>query len=105
MPKSRQRKLLGKTEIEETIAKMARIPVASVSSDERSKLQDLESELKATIFGQDEAIIALVSAMKMAHSGLGREDKPIGSFLFSGPTGVGKTEVSKQLAAALGSEL
>ena len=105
LPKSRQRKLLGKTEIEETIAKMARIPVASVSSDERSKLQDLESELKATIFGQDEAIIALVSAMKMAHSGLGREDKPIGSFLFSGPTGVGKTEVSKQLAAALGIEL
>lgn len=105
LPKSRQRKLLGKIEIEETIAKMARIPVASVSSDERSKLQDLESELKATIFGQDEAIIALVSAMKMAHSGLGREDKPIGSFLFSGPTGVGKTEVSKQLAAALGIEL
>ncbi|MDO5666214.1 MAG: ATP-dependent Clp protease ATP-binding subunit ClpA [Alcaligenaceae bacterium] len=105
LPKSRQKKLLGKPEVEHTIAKMARIPVAAVSSDERSKLQSLESELKSTIFGQDEAIIALVSAMKMAHSGLGREDKPIGSFLFSGPTGVGKTEVSKQLAASLGIEL
>lgn len=105
LPKSRQRKLLGKPEVESTIAKMARIPVAAVSSDERSKLQTLESELKSTIFGQDEAIITLSSAMKMAHSGLGREDKPIGSFLFSGPTGVGKTEVSKQLAASLGIEL
>ena len=105
LPKSRQKKLLGKPEIEATIAKMARIPVAAVSSDERSKLQNLEAELKATIFGQDEAIITLAAAMKMAHSGLGREDKPIGSFLFSGPTGVGKTEVSKQLAEALGIEL
>ena len=105
LPKSRQRKLLGKPEVESTIAKMARIPVAAVSSDERSKLQTLESELKSTIFGQDEAIITLSSAMKMAHSGLVREDKPIGDFLFSGPTGVGKTEVSKQLAASLGIEL
>ncbi|NLA51661.1 MAG: ATP-dependent Clp protease ATP-binding subunit ClpA [Alcaligenaceae bacterium] len=105
LPKSRQKKLLGKAEIEGTIAKMARIPVAAVSSDERSKLQNLEAELKSTIFGQDEAIITLAAAMKMAHSGLGREDKPIGSFLFSGPTGVGKTEVSKQLAATLGIEL
>ena len=105
LPKSRQKKLLGKPEIEATIAKMARIPVSAVSSDERSKLQNLEAELKATIFGQDEAIITLAAAMKMAHSGLGREDKPIGSFLFSGPTGVGKTEVSKQLAEALGIEL
>lgn len=105
LPKSRQKKLLGKPEIEMTIAKMARIPVAAVSSDERGKLQNLEAELKATIFGQDEAIVTLAAAMKMAHSGLGREDKPIGSFLFSGPTGVGKTEVSKQLAEALGIEL
>lgn len=105
LPKSRQKKLLGKAEVEATVAKMARIPVAAVSSDERSKLQGLESELKATIFGQDNAIVALVSAMKMAHSGLGREDKPIGSFLFSGPTGVGKTEVTKQLAQSLGIEL
>lgn len=105
LPKSRQKKLLGKPEIEATIAKMARIPVSAVSSDERSKLQNLEAELKAIIFGQDEAIITLAAAMKMAHSGLGREDKPIGSFLFSGPTGVGKTEVSKQLAEALGIEL
>lgn len=104
LPKSRQKKLLGRPEVENTVAKMARIPVAAVSSDERSKLQSLESELKSTIFGQDEAILALVSAMKMSHSGLGREDKPIGSFLFSGPTGVGKTEVSKQLAESLGIE-
>lgn len=105
LPKSRQKKLLGKPEIETTIAKMARIPVAAVSSDERSKLQNLEAELKTTIFGQNEAIITLTAAMKMAHSGLSRVDKPIGSFLFSGPTGVGKTEVSKQLAEALGIEL
>lgn len=105
LPKSRQKKLLGKAEVEATIASMARIPVASVSNDERAKLQGLESELKSTIFGQDDAIVALVSAMKMAHSGLGREDKPIGSFLFSGPTGVGKTEVTKQLAQSLGIEL
>lgn len=104
LPKSRQKKLLGRPEVENTVAKMARIPVAAVSSDERSKLQSLESELKSTIFGQDEAILALVSAMKMSHSGLGREDKPIGSFLFSGPTGVGKTEVTKQLAESLGIE-
>lgn len=105
LPKSRQKKLLGKAEVEATIASMARIPVAAVSNDERAKLQGLESELKSTIFGQDDAIVALVSAMKMAHSGLGREDKPIGSFLFSGPTGVGKTEVTKQLAQSLGIEL
>lgn len=105
LPKSRQKKLLGKPEIETTIAKMARIPVAAVSTNERSKLKNLESELKTAIFGQNEAIVTLASAMKMAHSGLGREDKPIGSFLFSGPTGVGKTEVSKQLAESLGIEL
>ncbi|CAM5204806.1 hypothetical protein OURE66S_03741 [Oligella ureolytica] len=105
LPKSRQKKLLGKPEIEMTIAKMARISSGGGLSDERGKLQNLEAELKATIFGQDEAIVTLAAAMKMAHSGLGREDKPIGSFLFSGPTGVGKTEVSKQLAEALGIEL
>jgi ATP-dependent Clp protease ATP-binding subunit ClpA len=87
------------------VAKIARIPPASVSSDDRGKLKSLDRDLKSVVFGQDPAIDALASAMKMARSGLGRPDKPIGSFLFSGPTGVGKTEVAKQLAYILGIEL
>ncbi len=105
LPKSRQKKVIGKGEIEDIVSKIARIPPASVSSDDRGKLQTLDRDLKATVFGQDPAIEALASAIKMARSGLGKPDKPIGSFLFSGPTGVGKTEVAKQLAFILGIEL
>jgi len=105
LPKSRQKKVIGKGEIEDIVAKIARIPPASVSSDDRSKLQTLDRDLKATVFGQDPAIDALASAIKMSRSGLGKPDKPIGAFLFSGPTGVGKTEVAKQLAFIMGIEL
>ncbi len=105
LPKSKQKKVIGKGEIEEIVAKIARIPPASVSSDDRSKLQTLDRDLKATVFGQDPAIEALAAAIKMSRSGLGKPDKPIGAFLFSGPTGVGKTEVAKQLAFILGIEL
>jgi ATP-dependent Clp protease ATP-binding subunit ClpA len=104
-PKSKQKKTIGKTEIEEIIAKIARIPARNVSSDDRNALRTLDRDLKATVFGQDKAIEALAAAIKMARSGLGSTTKPIGSFLFSGPTGVGKTEVAKQLAFVLGIEL
>jgi len=102
---SRRKKTIGKAEIEEIVAKIARIPPASVSSDDRGKLQNLERDLKAVVFGQDKALEALASSVKMARSGLGKPDKPIGAFLFSGPTGVGKTEAAKQLAYILGIEL
>ena len=105
LPKSKQKKVVGKGEIEDIVAKIARIPPTSVSSDDRSKLQHLERDLRNVVFGQDAAIEALSAAIKMARSGLGKPDKPIGSFLFSGPTGVGKTEVAKQLAFTLGIEL
>ncbi|HET7773889.1 MAG TPA: ATP-dependent Clp protease ATP-binding subunit ClpA [Burkholderiaceae bacterium] len=105
LPQSKRKKTIGKNEIEDIISKIARIPPASVSSDDRSKLQTLERDLKATVFGQDAAIEALAASIKMARSGLGKPDKPIGAFLFSGPTGVGKTEVAKQLAFILGIEL
>lgn len=105
LPKSRQKKTIMRGDVEEIVAKIARIPSTSVSQDDRSKLKTLDRDLKRVVFGQDEAIAKLASAMKMARSGLGREDKPIGSFLFSGPTGVGKTEVARQLAYILGIEL
>jgi len=105
LPKSRQKKIISKGEIEDIVAKIARIPPASVSSDDRSRLQTLDRDLKATVFGQDPAIEALAASIKMSRSGLGKPDKPIGAFLFSGPTGVGKTEVAKQLAFILGIEL
>ena len=105
LPKSKQKKIIGKTDIEEIIAKIARIPPHNVSSDDRSKLQTLDRDLKNVVFGQDKAIEALASAIKMARSGLGSPQKPIGSFLFSGPTGVGKTEVARQLAYVMGIEL
>ena len=94
-----------RTEIEEIVAKIARIPPANVSNDDRSKLQTLERDLKSVVFGQDKALEVLASAVKMARSGLGKPEKPIGSFLFSGPTGVGKTEAAKQLAYILGVDL
>jgi len=105
LPKSRQKKLIGKAEIQATVAKIARVPPQSVSTDDRNKLATLERDLKSVVFGQDQAIAALAAAIKMARSGLGRPDKPIGSFLFSGPTGVGKTEVARQLAFVPGIEL
>ncbi len=105
LPKNKQKKTITRNEVEEIVAKIARIPPASVSSDDRGKLKTLDRDLKSVVFGQEPAIDALASAIKMARSGLGRPDKPIGSFLFSGPTGVGKTEVAKQLAFILGIEL
>jgi len=105
LPKSKQKKTINRPEVEEIVAKIARIPPASVSTDDRSKLKTLDRDLKSVVFGQDPAIDALAAAIKMARSGLGRPDKPIGSFLFSGPTGVGKTEVAKQLAFVLGVDL
>src|SRR5690242_2997091 len=105
LPKSRQKKVIGKTEVEEIVAKIARIPAKSVSSDDRNALRTLDRDLKNVVFGQGKAIDALVAAIRMARSGLGNPVKPIGNFLFSGPTGVGKTEVAKQLAYCLGTEL
>ena len=96
---------IDKGEIERIIAKVARIPETTVSHDDKQALQTLSDTLKRQIFGQDAAIDVLVSAVKMARSGLGQPDKPMGCFLFSGPTGVGKTEVAKQLAQALGISL
>ena len=105
LPKSKQKKTIGKAEIEDIISKIARIPAQSVNQDDRSKLQNLERDLKSVVFGQDAAIDALAASIKMARAGLGKTDKPIGAFLFSGPTGVGKTEVARQLAFTLGIEL
>ncbi|MBU6504041.1 MAG: AAA family ATPase, partial [Betaproteobacteria bacterium] len=105
LPKSRQRKVIGKGDIEEIVAKIARIPARNVSNTDRTALKTLDRDLKAVVFGQDKAIDALAAAIKMARSGLGNPQKPIGSFLFSGPTGVGKTEVARQLAYTLGVEL
>ena len=105
LPKSKQKKIIGKQDIEEIVAKIARVPSTQVSSDDRNSLKNLDRDLKAVVFGQDAAIDALAKAIKMARSGLGTPGKPIGSFLFSGPTGVGKTEVAKQLAYCLGIEL
>ena len=105
LPKSKQKKTIGKSEIEDIISKIARVPAASVNQDDRTKLQTIDRDLKNVVFGQDPAIEALAAAIKMARAGLGKTDKPIGSFLFSGPTGVGKTEVAKQLAFIMGIEL
>ncbi|WP_028537251.1 ATP-dependent Clp protease ATP-binding subunit ClpA [Paludibacterium yongneupense] len=105
LPKSRQKKVINKSEIEDIVAKIARIPPKTVSSDDRNVLRKLDRDLKSVVFGQDKAIDALATAIKMSRSGLGNPQKPIGSFLFSGPTGVGKTEVARQLAYALGVEL
>ena len=103
-PPGKRKKILGPAEIEEIVAKIAKVPKQSVSTDDQTALRNLEPELKQVIFGQDKAIHALSSAIKLSRSGLGHLDKPIGSFLFSGPTGVGKTELAKQLAKSLGVE-
>ena len=105
LPATKKKKLIGSKEIEDVISKVARIPAKTINKDDRNTLKTLERDLKAVIFGQDKAINSLSSAIKMARSGLGPESRPIGSFLFSGPTGVGKTEVAKQLAYTLGIEL
>ena len=102
VPLNKRKKIITPKEIEAVIATMARIPPKSVSSDDRTVLEHLERDLKRVVFGQDKAIAVLSSAMKLSRAGLRDPDKPIGSFLFSGPTGVGKTEVAKQLASIMG---
>lgn len=102
LPKSKQKKVIGKAQIETVIAKVARIPEKNVSHDDKQVLQFLDRDLKNMVYGQENAIDALVTAVKMSRSGLALPDKPIGSFLFSGPTGVGKTEAAKQLAYSMG---
>jgi len=105
LPKNKQKKVITNKEIEEIVAKIAKIPPKNISTDDKHALKNLERDLKAVIFGQDKAIENLASAIKMTRSGLGIPNKPIGNFLFSGPTGVGKTEVARQLAYILGIEL
>ena len=105
LPPSKRKKTIGVSDIETIIAKMARIPPKSVSSSDKDTLRNLERDLKLVVFGQDEAIATLANAIKMARAGLAVEQKPIGSFLFAGPTGVGKTEVTRQLAKVMGIEL
>ncbi|BBD76603.1 ATP-dependent Clp protease ATP-binding subunit ClpA [Hydrogenophilus thermoluteolus] len=105
LPKGKQKKTIGKAEIEAVVAKLARIAPRAVARDDRQKLATLERDLKQVVFGQDEAIEQLVRAIKLNRAGLGNPNKPIGSFLFSGPTGVGKTEVARQLAFTLGIDL
>ncbi|TNC50149.1 ATP-dependent Clp protease ATP-binding subunit ClpA [Rubellimicrobium rubrum] len=105
MPSSKRRKTIGAKEIEAVVAKIARIPPKNVSKDDAEVLKDLEGALKRVVFGQDDAIVALSSAIKLARAGLREPEKPIGNYLFAGPTGVGKTEVAKQLADTLGVEL
>ncbi|MDJ0615011.1 MAG: ATP-dependent Clp protease ATP-binding subunit ClpA, partial [Rhizobiaceae bacterium] len=105
VPAEKRKKQIGTKEIEDTIATMARIPPKSVSKDDTVVLSNLETQLKRVVYGQDAAIEALSAAIKLSRAGLREPDKPIGSYLFSGPTGVGKTEVARQLASALGVEL
>jgi len=102
---SKRKKLIGVRDIEDIVSRIARIPPKTVSTSDVKALKDLEKDLKMVVFGQDSAIETLSSAIKLSRSGLGSEDKPVGSFLFAGPTGVGKTEVTKQLARIMGIEL
>ena len=105
VPASRRRQVIGQKEVEATIASMARIPAKNVSSDDKTALQKLEGDLKRMVFGQDTALSALSSAIKLSRAGLREPEKPIGSYLFSGPTGVGKTEAARQLSEILGVKL
>lgn len=105
MPASRRKKTVGVAEIESMVAKMARIPEKSVSSSDKDILKNLDQKMKMLVFGQDAAIDVLTEAIKLTRAGLGAEHKPVGSFLFAGPTGVGKTEVTLQLSKLLGIEL
>lgn len=104
-PPSKRKKSIGASDVEQVVAKIARIPSSQVTSSDKASLRDLEGNLKMAVFGQDEAIEQLASAIKLSRAGLKSGEKPIGSFLFAGPTGVGKTEVCKQLAHAMGVEL
>jgi ATP-dependent Clp protease ATP-binding subunit ClpA len=104
-PPSKRKKTIGVKEIESIVAKIARIPPKTVSNDDMEVLRNLERDLKLVIYGQDEAVDSLSAAIKLSRAGLGNEAKPIASFLFAGPTGVGKTEVTKQLARIMGIEL
>lgn len=104
-PAAKRRKTVGVTDVERVVSKMARIPPKTISASDKDALRNLDVDLKRVVFGQDEAIDALVSAIKLSRSGLGNPDRPISSFLFSGPTGVGKTEVTRQLALTMGIEL
>src|SRR5579864_3939092 len=104
LPESRRKKVIGVKEVEDVVAKIARIPSKSVSKDDTEALKSLESDLARVVYGQEKAIHALSSAIKLARAGLRQPEKPIGSYLFSGPTGVGKTEVAKQLARVMGVE-
>jgi ATP-dependent Clp protease ATP-binding subunit ClpA len=104
LPAHKQKKRVGTADVERTVAKIARIPSRNVSVSDKYRLQSLDTDLKLSVFGQDPAIAALAGAVRIGRAGLGREDKPVGSFLFAGPTGVGKTEVAKQLAHVLGVE-
>ena len=105
LPESRRKKVIGVKEVEEIVAKIARIPPKSVSKTDAEQLRNLESDLRRVVFGQDNAIHALASAIKLARAGLRQPEKPIGCYLFAGPTGVGKTEVARQLASIMGVEL
>jgi len=105
LPESKRRKTVGVKEVEMVVSKIARIPPKTVSKDDRTALKNLDRDLKTMVFGQDDAIAALAAAIKLARAGLRDPEKPIGSYLFSGPTGVGKTEVARQLALSLGIEL
>ena len=104
VPSSKRKKTIGELDIEKIVASIARIPEKTVSSSDKKSLEKLEENLKRVIFGQDEAVEKLSSSIKLARAGLRVDEKPVGSFLFSGPTGVGKTEVSKQLAKIMGIE-
>lgn len=105
LPPSRRKKTIGVGDIEDIVAKIARIPAKSVSVSDREGLENLERDLKLVVFGQDDAIESLASSIKLARAGIGSDEKPIGSYLFAGPTGVGKTEVTRQLAHVMGIEL
>jgi ATP-dependent Clp protease ATP-binding subunit ClpA len=105
LPPSRRKKTVGASDVERVVAKIARIPSAQVTTSDKTQLKDLDKNLKMVVFGQDEAIDTIASAIKLSRAGLKSGDKPTGSFLFAGPTGVGKTEVSKQLATIMGVEL
>ena len=105
LPEHKRRKTVTLRDVEEIVAKIARIPPKSVSADDKETLRNLERDLKSMVFGQDRAIEALSAAIKLARAGLREPEKPIGNYLFSGPTGVGKTEVARQLAATMGIEL
>ncbi|MGB0998671.1 MAG: AAA family ATPase, partial [Pseudomonadales bacterium] len=104
-PASRRKKSIGVSDVEQVVAKIARIPSSQVTASDKASLRDLDSNLKMAVFGQDEAIEQLATAIKLSRAGLKSGEKPIGSFLFAGPTGVGKTEVCKQLAHTMGVEL